>query len=223
MLAAGLALAFAGCTAIVTPRDDVQRCDAVDDCEPIEDTRYVPTCTLPPAVETNDENAPKICVATYASVRCDPARTGAGHPLFETYEAHRLNQSRFVRCDPTVAAPRGCPGGVVGCAVGLVLRADGICDAEAQPVIPAYAAESLVEPAQDVLDGYCQAFFCDERFVCDAGICEPCSDDEPWGEGGCGRIFSAGAPSCIYPDPATSCSAPDADPDTPTFGTCSGP
>ncbi|HLV64855.1 MAG TPA: hypothetical protein VKY73_03550 [Polyangiaceae bacterium] len=217
----GATLWLAGCTAILTPRDDVQRCGAVDDCDPIDDTRYVPACTFPPGTE-HDEDDPKICVATYAPVRCDPARAGAGHPLFETYEALRLDRSRFVRCDPGVAAPRGCPGGVAGCELGLVVRADGVCDAEAAPEIPAFAAEALAEAAQDVLDAYCQAFFCDARFVCDAGTCEPCSVDEPWGEGGCGRIFSAGVPSCIYPDPVASCQAPDADPDAPVFGACGG-
>src|SRR5690606_28758218 len=102
---------------------------------------------------------------------------------------------------------------------GLLERPDGICDVELAPPSPAYPASALQEPAQDVLDAYCQSFFCDDRFVCDAGFCEPCDPAEPWGEGGCGRVFSNGAPSCVYvADVEEACRAPDAD--APVFGVC---
>jgi len=213
-----LLLLLEGCTAILEPDDAVDRCGSVDDCEPSEDARYAVECRFPPGEDFDSDKVEKVCVAAFAPLRCDPSSPDS--PIFETYDALRRDTSRFVRCDGTPGV-RGCSPGATGCVPGLVLRADGICDVEPLPAVPAYPFSSAADPAQDVLDAYCQWFYCEDRFVCRGGSCVVCDPNAPFGEGGCGRVFSEGGPSCIYPpDLTASCTAPETDPAAPMLGTC---
>jgi len=227
------------CTAILAPRDDVQRCGSADDCNPTGDTRYVPECRFPEDSDLDPMEVDPICIAGYRpDVRCDPVRVPA-------LQAAVDDRSDVTYCDPSAPATRGCSGELLGCADGLIARPDGICDVEERPDIPAYAylgvadgvGDTVLELDEDrpqhVLDAYCQSFFCDVHFVCrgDVLTCAPCDPSAAFGEGGCGRFYSgpelacAYAPECDEPNAPEECRCGTQDPDDenfdPAFGDCS--
>jgi hypothetical protein len=229
-----LAAAVAGtaCTAILRPNDDVVRCATADDCPETGDPRSVAECRWDP--ENSDLDATridKICVAAYRTVGCDPmGYTGQGgelHPLQAAVEEFGTGARYATACDQTMPARRGCANvGGLGCEAGLVENYLGFCDVEEEPNMPAYTIDLSPEfefmLGQDVVDSFCQSFFCDGSYVCnrDTQQCQECDPDLPVGNGGCGTVFLAGEPSCIYPGEALECGDGDTDLNNPRFGNC---
>jgi hypothetical protein len=213
------------CTLVLNPRDDVERCETADDCPPTGDNRYVAECRFDPDADLTSDDASQICIGGFKkNIGCNPMNyVGADdHPFSSTFE--RLASSTRYSCADTPGV-RGCPPEAgVGCMGDLVVT-DGICDVSepsaSNPTISLSGQADLV--GQDVLDQFCRSFFCDDAFVCDTTdfTCVPCRSDAPFGEGGCGTVYVAGAPSCVYtPDTRAVCDGPDADVDAPKFGNC---
>ena len=216
------------CTAIFAPRDDVQRCGSADDCDATGDNRYVAECRFDEAnMDLDTTEVDKICIAAFKpDVGCDPA-SYQGKVYGDMFESLAV-ASRY-------AGPMGMTctelGGVLGCPPVDGVCADGLsrneetnlCDDGSGLVFSATTNADLV--GQDVKDQFCRSFFCDDRFVCDDNNrCALCDDDEAPGEGGCGEIYIAGAPSCVYQDEdalKSSCAGSDASTDDPMFG-CEG-
>jgi hypothetical protein len=224
--------AVLGCTVILTPRDDVERCGTADDCAPTGDERYVSECRFDPANvdQIDSTEVDKICVATFRTINCDPmgyGGAGGAHPfpMFDMDVGSGL-PTRY-NCDETPGV-RGCPPGEDGCGEGLVQRDDGVCDASADPDVPAIRPSPDVA-GQDVRDQFCRSFFCEDDFVCDtsgsSATCVRCDPDLPFGEGGCGEVYIAGAPSCVYVGGSaleSGCAGSDATVEEPLFGDCPG-
>lgn len=211
------------CTAILAPKDDVQRCSTADDCDATGDPRYVAECRFDP--ESNDLDATqvdKICVASFKVVGCDPSNPADA--LGMAFEMHSV-ADRYTMCPTDADAPKGCePPGGFQCAAGLSVNELGVCD-DGQDEMPAYRLDLTndLTRGQDIVDAYCQSFFCEGDWVCDragGNTCVRCDPDLPIGEGGCGTVYIAGAPSCIYPGAALSCGDGDTDLDEPRFGAC---
>ena len=218
LLLAGFTIS--ACTAILVPDvddDGVQRCNTSQDCSASADERYVAQCVFG---EGQPENSDKVCVATFKdNVGCN----GANYPMttrfFEVHSDATSNAGKaaYVACAMENLGKIGCrPDPANGCESGLEENPAGVCDdADQLAINPSdYDIDDLA--GQDVRDQFCQAFFCDENFVCDSGnnTCKPCEDGEAYGEGGCGRIYLQGAASTVYTpidEGASSCG--DASPD----------
>lgn len=218
------ALGGSSCTAILAPRDDVQRCGTADDCEPTGDNRYVPVCRFGESAEDVESlEVDKICVADFKkSVGCDPGSyTKPEHPFVVAYDELGAS-ARYATCDAeTQFGTQGCPPRSGTCNDGLVVNDAGLCD-DTNPDTPmAVMAETEELIGQDVRDQFCRSFFCDDSFVCDSrtNVCVPCDPDEPYGEGGCGEIWIAGTRSCVYDD-GNACEGPDVTDEKVTFGAC---
>lgn len=218
-----------GCSVILKPNDDVERCGNADDCSPTGDERYVPVCKI------NDENmdidttkVESICVADYDPQKtCDPTQAGTMNGLREKSEEAACTT---LGCSDENRGKPGCrpPEGTSDCQFGEP-DDDGFCgdpDAD-QPVIPAiFLNDNDLEPDQHIRDQFCKSFFCDDTFVCGAqGKCQPCDPDREYGEGGCGLVYSEGAPAKIYvlgSDLEDQCAGSDVEFDDPAvFGECS--
>lgn len=192
------------CTAILAPRDEVQRCGTADDCEPTGDNRYVPVCKFDDAnVDLDSSQVDKICVADFKpSVGCNPESIpDPAHPFKAAFD-ELADSARYAGCDAaTQLGAQGCPPmGGGGCQSGLAVNDAGLCD-DSNPDTPMVVqAETEELVGQDVRDQFCRSFFCDDRFVCDSGsnVCVLCDPEDPYGEGGCGEIWIAGARSCVY-------------------------
>ncbi|MCA9705977.1 MAG: hypothetical protein KDK70_09040 [Myxococcales bacterium] len=238
---AALALALAGlgafgisCTAILAPRDDVQRCGTADDCEPTGDNRYVPVCRFDDPTLDADE-FDKICVADFKpSVGCNPmnytTKQGSSepHPFREAFD-RLADAARYVQCDPmTQLGTMGCPPAGSACNEGLAVNDVGLCD-DTDPSTPkAYQISDVDLPGSvedpfghEVRDQFCRSYFCDDRFVCDldTNFCVVCDDSETYGRGGCGQIYTGGARSCAYED-GGACKGADVNDETITIGAC---
>jgi hypothetical protein len=191
------------CTAILAPRDDVQRCGTADDCDPTGDNRYVPVCKFDDAnLDLDALSVEKICVADFKpSVGCNPGSyTKPGHP-FAVANEELGDSSRYAVCDAaTQLGMQGCPPAGGACNEGLVENAVGLCDDDDDDTPMAVQATTEELIGQDVRDQFCRSFFCDDRFVCDpdTDFCVLCDPEEVYGEGGCGEIWVAGARSCVY-------------------------
>lgn len=207
------------CSLILNPRDDVQRCGNVDDCETPEDQRFEAVCISDPEADIDTTKVEQVCVAQFRDVSCDPMgydaegefRALVGSRGFSDYACPMPS-------DPPVPGVQGCPP-EDGCAAGLEVI-DGKCDdpnAET-PTIDHNSVGGLA--AQDVKDQFCRGFFCDDEYVCntDGNICERCDPSKPFGEGGCGTVYTQGVQSCVYAP--GECAAPDSDPNEPIFGDC---
>jgi hypothetical protein len=231
-LTAVLALALASlgaassvsCTAILAPRDDVQRCGTADDCEPTGDNRYVPVCRFPEdSSDLESLEVDKICVADFkSSVGCNPGSyTTPDHPFKLAFDDLAV-ASRYTVCDAeTQLGTRGCRPMGGSCQGGLEVNDVGVCD-DTDPDTPMLViADSSELIGLDVRDQFCRSFFCDDRFVCDtsANVCVLCDPEQPYGEGGCGEIWYAGARSCVYED-GNACEGPDVTDTKVTFGAC---
>ena len=221
------ALGGSSCTAILAPRDDVQRCGTADDCEPTGDNRYVPVCKFGESAEDVESlEVDKICVADFkTSVSCRvEAIVNPEHPYRAKFD-ELADSARYAVCDPaTQLGTRGCPPSGSSCGEGLAVNAAGLCDDDdpETPMLVQVESEELL--GQDVRDQFCRSFFCDERFVCDttsdnSQVCVLCDPDEPFGEGGCGEVWIAGARSCVYDD-GNECEGSDVTDLTVTFGAC---
>lgn len=222
-LASGLA-----CSVILNPRDDVQRCGSATDCDETGDARYEAACVSDPEADIDTTRVDQICVAIEKRIGCNPMNYDADHPLRVSSEA----LDTFARHDcADTPGVRGCPAptDTGACADGLVVNQHGFCDTEPNPDTPAINLNTIGGDlgSQDVLDQFCAGFFCDDEYVCntaDEGFsCERCDPDKPYGEGGCGRVFTQGQPSCIYVSGDAlddECAAPDSDVNDPVFGDC---
>ncbi len=198
LLALGGGLA---CSAILAPRDDVQRCGSVDDCEATGDARYVAECVSDPEANIDTTRVDQICVASFRTVGCNPMDFDEEHPYRVAFEGPLVSSERYSCAD--TPGVRGCPqiaGG--GCAEGLVVNANNVCD-DPDADVPSINMNAFSElDGQDVLDQFCAGYFCDEEFVCDTTSfgCVKCDPDLPFGEGGCGTVYTQGTPSCVYRD-----------------------
>jgi len=197
-----LAASSVSCTAILAPRDDVQRCGTADDCDPTGDNRYVPVCKFDDAhLDLDALSVEKICVADFKNISCKPGSyTAPDHP-FATAAADLGDSSNYLACDAaTQLGTQGCPPSGGTCNQGLAVNDAGLCD-DNDPETP-MAVQATTEElfGQDVRDQFCRSYFCDESFVCDldSNFCAPCDPDEAYGKGGCGEIWIAGARSCVY-------------------------
>src|SRR5690606_38220131 len=122
------------CTAILAPRDDVQRCSNRDDCDPTGDNRYVPACKFDDEnLDLDASQVDKICVADFKpSVGCDPTAYAANpeHP-FTVAMTELGDVTRYAACTPEQLGARGCtPMAGGACQAGLVLNELGLCDDE---------------------------------------------------------------------------------------------
>jgi hypothetical protein len=221
--------AAAGCTVILMPNDDVERCGNSDDCSPTGDERYVPICTFGEKNTDLDTKAfSAICVADFDRSRnCDPMQAGTMNGLREKSEE---TACAALACSDENRGKPGCrpPDGTSDCQFGEP-DDDGFCgdpDAD-QPIIPAiFLSDNDLEPDQHIRDQFCKSFFCDDTFVCGAqGKCQPCDPDRDYGAGGCGIVYSEGAPAKIYvlgSDLEEQCAGGDVEYDDPAvFGECS--
>ncbi|MEM6290007.1 MAG: hypothetical protein AAGA54_02045 [Myxococcota bacterium] len=217
-LSSGLA-----CSLILNPRDDVARCSNTDDCPSTDDNRYQAVCKSDPAAGIDTTQVDQICVAEVkTNIGCNPDN-------FDPDSAYRsLVDSRVFNdyaCTDTPGV-RGCPPEAgVGCADGLVVNANGQCDTSEDSNDPSINLNTTDFDAQDVKDQFCKSFFCDDAFVCDttSNNCVKCDPDLPFGEGGCGTVYTQGQPSCVYvlgDELEDECAGPDAQADDPLFGNC---
>ena len=210
------------CTAILNPRDDVQRCGSATDCKASTDNRYVVECVFPEESDLDSTEVDKVCVADFKPLNCDAMSLMASNPdhrLAVVWDALR-GGSRY-SCSPETEGSKGCqPREADGqCNDGLTLQNNFCTDGDALAVnMLAFDTELY---GQDVLDQYCKQFFCDNDFVCDTSdfTCVKCDEDAPLGEGGCAQVWVNGAPSCVYtPDVEDVCDGPDAEETEPVFG-----
>lgn len=212
------------CTAILQPRDEVERCGSVDDCPPTGDNRYEAVCKFDEDADLDSTEVDKICVAEFKTPNCNPMMGFNPDDAYPAAFEQLSSASRYEPCSETPGA-RGCPPEPgVGCMAGLVAQPSKanpditICD-DSDPNTPAAVAvtsgiDTAVLFGQDIKDQYCRSFFCDDSFVCDGRThrCVPCNPDEPFGEGGCFEVYSGGVKSCIYLEGAAlqdACMGPD--------------
>ncbi|MBL8948550.1 MAG: hypothetical protein JNK45_35590 [Myxococcales bacterium] len=136
---------------------------------------------------------------------------------------------KMLGCSDENLGKAGCrPPSGGSCDSGLELVDDFCIDPDAdQPVIPAiFLDDNDLEPDQHIRDQFCKSFFCDDTFVCGAQKkCQPCDPEKEYGQGGCGLVYSEGAPAKIYvlgSDLEDQCAGGDVDYDDPAvFGECS--
>ncbi len=206
------------CSLILNPRDDVQRCGNVDDCETPEDSRYEAVCISDPDADIDTTQVEQVCVAQFRDVSCDPMGYDQDGEFRALVDSRGFSDYACpTASDPPVPGVRGCPP-EDGCAAGLEVI-DGVCDDPTAPV-PSINLNSFSDlDAQDVKDQFCRGFFCDEEYVCNSTLnaCERCDPSKPYGEGGCGTVFTQGTQSCVYD---SACAAPDSDVNEPIFGDC---
>lgn len=224
-MALGLAISSTvSCSAIFAPKDDVQRCGSGSDCDSTGDTRYTAQCVFDPDnLDLDTSKVEKICVAAFSSnVGCDPGSSLMNEQVGMFFADVEGGGPFYNPVGMTCADL----GGVLGCPpVG------GVCDAglelDVETNICGDGSGTVYSPStyagQDVLDQYCRSFFCDEKFVCDTDVskCVLCDPDKPFGEGGCGELYVAGAKSCIYQDAdeiKSACAAPDSSATNAEFG-----
>lgn len=230
VLSVAFGSAFA-CSAILRPNDDVERCGTADDCSSTGDNRYVPLCKF------DDENTgldstqvDKICVADFRSLGCNPTAYTGTSMTNGFLEAFEDRTCASVVCTDENLGKVGCPrvpGG--GCDPGLEFDAElGACvdpDAD-EPIIPHPYLVANGLTGHHVKDQFCKSFFCDDSFVCNATTnnCTPCNPDAAFGQGGCGLVYSDGAPAKIYvlgDALEDACAGPDARANDPAvFGSC---
>lgn len=220
-----------GCSVILKPNDDVERCGNAEDCSPTGDERYVPICKFDEEnTDLDTTKIDKICVADYKSVTCDPMGSTGTAMMNGFKEAAESSACIDLGCTTENAGKVGCRAPSGGkCDAGLELDENDICvdpDAD-QPVIgAAFLAANELPKDQPVRDQFCKSYFCDDTFVCNAQKkCQPCDPDKDYGAGGCGLVYAEGAPAKIYvlgSELEDQCAGPDVQFDEPAvFGECS--
>lgn len=217
-LSSGLA-----CSLILNPRDDVQRCGNVDDCEVPEDYRYEAVCISDPAADIDTTQVEQVCVAQVRDISCDVMGSdpeGEFRALFDSRSS--LDYACPAASDPPVPGVQGCPP-EDGCAAGLEVI-NGVCD-DPEATVPSINLRSVDDlRAQDVKDQFCRSFFCDDEYVCNSAdglnACERCDPSKPFGEGGCGTVYTQGTPSCVYTDECPPSDSPVGQSVDPVFGDC---
>lgn len=200
---------ISACTAFYVPNEDddgVQRCNTTEDCDDIDDNRYVAQCIFG---SDQPENSSKVCAVDFDQIGCGEETYPMDHPLSVAFADAVDAKAAYGQCSDENRGKRGCQPLEGECdeAAGLVINnATGTCDVP-NPTIPALYPPSVggVEIAgQDAKDQFCRWYFCDETFVCaKAGsreLCQPCSGTNPddYGSGACGQIYIQGEPSTIY-------------------------
>lgn len=198
----GAALA---CSLVVKPRDDVERCGTADDCSPTGDERYVPLCKFDDEnLDLDSTKIDKICVADFRSIKCDPSAYGGSSMANGFQDKVEDDACTELGCDDENLGKIGCPPLDGNCEGDLEVQevddSDYCVDPDAdQPVIPAAFLSNNDLDDQHVRDQFCKSYFCDDTFVCGANNnCQPCDPDAEYGEGGCGIVYSEGAPAKIY-------------------------
>lgn len=222
ILTAATLLGGLGCSVILNPRDDVQRCENTDDCEQPADKRYEAVCLSDPDANIDTTQVEQVCVAEVKTIGCNPMNASAESPYRDLFDSRG-----FMDYDCTdFEGAQGCPPeSGVGCQAGLEINAMGTCDVPGAAIPAIYLPSFGDLEAQDVKDQYCASFFCDDSYVCntedDRHVCQPCDPELPFGQGGCGTVYSQGMPSCVYVQGDAldnGCAAPDADATDPLFG-----
>lgn len=223
ILVLGLASGLA-CTAILNPKDSVQRCGTGDDCEPTGDQRYVAVCRFDPENSDLDSTkTDKICVADFKTIFCD-VPTNPDDPYADLVDSC---DELVIDCEDARKGTEGCDARTSGdaCDDGLERNEDDICvDPDSDEIIVSGAAKR----DQAIQDQFCKGFFCDERFVCDTSSensqrCVICDPEKPFGEGGCGTFYANGEPAPFYvlgDDLDDRCAAPDSDIGEPIINEC---
>lgn len=221
ILTAAVLLGSTACSVILNPRDDVQRCGNVDDCDQPADERFEAVCISDESADIDTTVVEQVCVAEFKTIGCDPMN-------YDVTSAFRIaaegRSFTAYACTDNEGA-RGCPpvsGG--GCQEGLEINAVGTCDVPGADV-PAINHNNNAWgdlQAQDVKDQFCRGFFCDDTYVCnnETGSCQECDPDLPFGQGGCGEVYTQGTPSCVYVSSDDVCDAPDSSTEDPIFGDC---
>lgn len=196
----------AACTAILKPKDDVQRCGTATECSPTGDNRYVPVCKFDDEhIDLDSTKIDKICVADYKPVTCDPMSYASGPSAKNGFfDLAGKDSCVSLACTEENRGQAGCPPpSGEGCANGLELVQFGsssyCIDPDAdQPMIPG-ATLSDDTDGQHIRDQFCKSYFCDDTFVCNKSFkCQPCDPDRDFGDGGCGIVYNDGAPAAAY-------------------------
>lgn len=204
----------AACSVILNPRDDVQRCSNVDDCEVPEDERYEAVCISDESADIDTTVVDQVCVAQFKTIGCDATQIRG-----EFLDAVDSRTFSDYDCTDSLGA-RGCPPTEEGaCAEGLS-NVGGTCDDPNADVPAINLGPSFSElDAQDVKDQFCRGYFCDDSYVCntETNACQECDPSAPFGQGGCGDVYTQGTPSCVYTD---ACDAPMSTTTMPIFGDC---
>lgn len=196
-LLSSLTLAATACVAFFPPDeedDGVTRCETSNDCNGPEydDTRIEGQC-----VEAADDNAPKVCVAEWTRVNCNPELG----QLKQYYDALVMDPAYMAgaNCDEANRGKPGCLPGMNGCDEGTPITEEG----PSQGLCPHPRPDefSVIPPAsegelagQDLADQACRALFCDEKFVCNrtSQQCVQCDPTKAPGDGGCAEVFING-------------------------------
>ena len=209
------------CSVILNPRDDVQRCGNVDDCDQPADERFEAVCISDENADIDTTVVEQVCVAQFKTIGCDPMN-------YDVTSAFRIAASGRGFSDYACTdseGSQGCPpvaGG--GCNDGLQVNSVGTCDVPgaAVPAINHNNSTWGDLEAQDVKDQFCRGFFCDDSYVCnnETGSCQECDPELPFGQGGCGDVYTQGTPSCVYVSSDDVCDAPDSSTEEPIFGDC---
>ncbi len=200
------------CTAILVPdeqSDGVQRCNNSEDCDPIDDNRYVAQCVFG---EGQPENTDKVCVADFDDIPCGGMAYGADHPLTDAHNEALDAAAAYGACSMENRGKEGCQPLDGQCDPGLEFSNEaGACinPDSPRPAIYPPAAGGIEIAGQDVKDQFCRWYFCDEDFVCARSgsqeLCQPCERGEAFGGGGCGDLFIEGAISPFYVPTAMAC------------------
>lgn len=212
------ALSSTACSVILNPRDDVQRCGNVDDCEQPEDERFEAVCISDENADIDTTRVEQVCVAQFKTIGCDPMGYDVTNPYRLAVESRSFSD---YACTDSAGA-QGCPPEAgEGCQAGLEVNAFGTCDVPGAE-IPAINHNAWDVEAQDVKDQFCRGFFCDDTYVCNTEVnrCQPCDPDAEFGKGGCGVVYTQGVESCVYVSPDDVCDAPASDTKEPIFGDC---
>jgi hypothetical protein len=207
------AFAVSACAAFYVPNEDddtVQRCNSGEDCEDLDDNRYVAVCVYG---EDQPENSSKVCAADFEQVKCGDMDYAETHPMRIAINDAIDNKAAYGQCSEENRGKRGCAPRPQDsedplCDEGLTISNDagGICDDPDDP-IPAVYPPEVGGPdiaGQDAKDQFCRWHFCDETFVCAKSgsreVCQPCSGTDPadYGGGACGQLYVQGEPSSIY-------------------------
>lgn len=202
-LACGSAMA---CSAILKPKDDVERCGSADDCSGTGDNRYVSLCKFDDDhADLDSTKIDKICVADFDRSRsCDPDGSATGEAVKNNFKATFDDPACLnIGCADENRGKVGCAPSQDGCAGGLVFNEDlNVCeDPDADvPIIPVSYLNDNDLDGQHIKDQFCKSYFCDDTFVCNASTskCQPCDPEKDYGEGGCGLVYAEGAIAKVY-------------------------
>ncbi|TPV95880.1 MAG: hypothetical protein B7733_07660 [Myxococcales bacterium FL481] len=175
-------------------QDGVVRCQNVQECPAPSRGDLEAVCNWGPS---QDQSSPRVCWEDYKSETCGD-------------NARNLDLQRDVKAAMEGDALPGCSDDTAG--EPSCPPKDGECNDDQSPqdgVCPGPDGEAAREASdelkgRDISDQFCRSFFCSEDWVCGAvgstPVCVPCDPEAPVGEGGCGKIYSAGKLAPGYAD-----------------------